>query len=439
MGIMCSGAVLVPADPQLADSQLRQQAAFTDAKAAICSGSFQGVYDDTCRVCSLKDFFAKAGEFPADPPPEREARGDRPSMIVFTSGTMGNPKGVMLSEVNIMASLNGGLARLDPAGKVFAMLPLNHAYAFLCGVFGALGKGETVVVNDRLRKFIPNMKKHRPGMMFIVPMVLEEIRKKILMEAEAQGKLARLQRGRKISRALLYLGIDVRRIIFRGIHQQLGGKMCVFVSGGAPLNEELQSFFTDIGFEVLNGYGITECAPLVAVVSNKEGSSRHSSQEGVGRPTPSCRVRILDPDENGQGEICVEGDNTMMGYYHNDEATEKAFDGSWLRTGDIGCLDSRGNLHILGRTKNMILLDNGKNVYPEELEELLLESPDIAEAVVYLNDSRRITAEVYCGDMARGRDEVRKWILRRQTESSGFSEIDLSRMKFMNRPRIRIR
>lgn len=411
IGIMFSGCVLIPADAQLADSQLRKQAEFTEARLALCSSSFDGVYDGVCETISLKRLPQVCRKYSSAVPPFCKPDRNRPVMIIFTSGTMGSPKGVMLSESNIMASLSGGMARIDPSGKVFAMLPMNHAYAFLCGVFGALGKGQTVIINDRLQKFLPNMKQYCPGMMFTVPMVLEQIRKKILQESKRQGSLQKLERMRKLSRFLLRVGIDVRRKVFNDIHQQLGGQMRVFVCGGAPLKNDLLEFFTDIGFAVLNGYGITECAPLVAVVSNKEVRGRRGGRHlGVGHPIPTCHVRIRRPDQNGEGEVCVRGANTMLGYYHDQTATERVFEDSWLLTGDIGRLDEDGHLFILGRTKNMILLPNGKNVYPEELEAVLMQNPKITETVVYLGSNGRITAEVYCEEDSADRNMIRAWI-----------------------------
>jgi long-chain acyl-CoA synthetase len=202
--------------------------------------------------------------------------------------------------------------------------------------------------------------------------------KKIRANMEEKGKWGTFQKGAKISNLLLKFGIDVRRKLFAELHEVFGGKLRLMVVGAAPLRSEVIHFFETVGITVCQGYGITECSPLVAVNRN----NKYADPETVGMPLPCLEVKIDSPAEDGTGEILVKGKTVMMGYYKNPEATENAIRGGWFHTGDLGKIDSRGYLSITGRCKNLIVLDNGKNVYPEELENYIMNLPYIAEVVV---------------------------------------------------------
>jgi long-chain acyl-CoA synthetase len=241
----------------------------------------------------------------------------------------------------------------------------------------------------------------KPENMFVVPMFVESMYKKIMKAVEDKKATKLFSATIKASNGLRKIGIDKRRKLFSSVWEAFGGNLQTIICGGAPLDSRYCKYFDDFGITLLNGYGITECSPVVAVncnSNNKFGS--------VGLVLPNCEVKTVNEDENGNGEICVKGSSVMLGYYNNKQATEAAFDGDWFFTGDIGYLDSDNYLYISGRQKNLIILDNGKNIYPEELEELILRIPQAAEAVVY-SENDVITAEIYTEDPAAVQIAVR--------------------------------
>lgn len=317
-------------------------------------------------------------------------------MLVYTSGTTGNAKGVMLSEKNLIADVYYGLQIMGCRSRCLSVLPMHHAYEAVCGILGSLRSGATVCINEDMRSLMPNFKAYCPDYIFIVPSLAESFYKRIWKKARESGSEKTLATLIKINRGLRKLGIDRSDVFFRSIKDTFGGNLKLIICGGAPIRKEVAQFFCDIGIEFINGYGITECSPLVSV--NREKFNDPSS---VGMILPCLECKIDDPDENGEGEICLRGDNVMMGYYKNDIATESVFEESgWFHTGDMGRLGTKGRLYITGRKKNLIVLQNGKNVYPEEIEEYVMGIPYIAEAVVYANKNQwgndvSIGVEVY--------------------------------------------
>lgn len=408
LAIICAGDCCVPVDMEMSDEEIRRIAEFSKSSARICSASCMELFAGERGILSLEELTRTCGkqqwgEKASLAAPREEMTGPRAgltgsenreaAMMVFTSGTMGRPKGVMLSQGNLLAVIRGSTRCIKPVGEVFSLLPLNHTYSFVCGILGTLSTGETIILNDRLRNFVKNLKATGPSMIFAVPLVLERMRKAITDAVEVRGKAAAFSAAGKVSDFLLKMGIDQRKRIFREIRRELGGNLNTIICGGAPLNPETAAFFQRIGVQILNGYGITECAPLVSVVSNKENNG--GAGDTVGKPIYTCQVKLGDTDKRGHGEILVKGENVMLGYYRDPQATAAAFEDGWFKTGDMGFLDEKGNLYIRGRIKNMILLDNGKNVYPEDIEALLSSCGEIDEALVYLNEESRITAEIY--------------------------------------------
>ena len=301
------------------------------------------------------------------------------------------------------------------------MLPLSHTYAFICGVLGPLGAGETVILNDKLVKFLKNINKYKPAMMFTVPMVLERIKRVILDNVEKKGKTETFERAVKVSRFLCKMGVDRRRRIFREILSELGDVRTI-IAGGAPLKEELIMFFNDIGIKVLNGYGISECSPLVSVVSNR--GKRRTINNSVGKCISCCYVKIDSEMPGKEGEIMVRGDNVMLGYYNRPQETQDVIKDGWLKTGDVGKVDEDGNLYIKGRIK-CNYYGQRENVYPEEIEELLMENREIEEVQVYLNTECKITAEIYVGsENSISEEEIERCIHKANNELPLFSQVE---------------
>lgn len=299
-------------------------------------------------------------------------------LLVYTSGTTGIAKGVMLSEENLVCEVYHGLQVADILTVGLSVLPYHHTYEAVVGILVYLHRHAVTCINDSLAAILKNLKTYQPDFIYLVPAFLEMFYKKIRANMEEKGKWETFQKGAKISNLLLKFGIDVRRKLFAELHEVFGGKLRLMVVGAAPLRSEVISFFETVGITVCQGYGITECSPLVSVNRN----NKYADPETVGMPLPCLEVKIDSPAEDGTGEILVKGKTVMMGYYKNPEATEKAMVDGWFRTGDLGKIDSRGYLSITGRCKNLIVLDNGKNVYPEELENYIMNIPYIAEVVV---------------------------------------------------------
>jgi len=316
--------------------------------------------------------------------------------ILFTSGTTGANKGVMLSPRNITSVVYGAFSLHQLRPVSLSVLPINHSYEFNLHVLGAIFGGLTLCFNDSVMHVRENLGRFHPEMTLMVPMIVEALHKNIWREAEKNHLASHLRYGLWLSNALRRVGIDLRRVYFKPVIQSLGGRLGMIVCGGAPLRPEVVKGMSDLGIEVYNGYGITECSPLISsncALANIPGS--------VGIPIPGLSVRIDSPDADGNGEIQIKGDNVMLGYYKDADATARSFtpDG-WFKTGDLGHVGRRNALFITGRQKNLIILPNGKNVQPEELEEHLLASIEyLKEVVVHVatdaSGTEHITATAY--------------------------------------------
>ncbi|AEV68331.1 AMP-dependent synthetase/ligase [Acetivibrio clariflavus] len=322
---------------------------------------------------------------------------DRLATIVFTSGTTGKGKGVMLSQKNIASDMTQGMYLFAITPKTMSVLPPHHTYCSTVVFVGHFSQGCTTFINSGLKYFLNEVKEQQPSHLVLVPLFVETMYKRIWNTAEKSGKANMLKRMIKVSNFLRKIGIDLRSVFFKSVLENFGGKLEMIISGGAAINQDIIDFFDAIGITILNGYGITECSPLVSCNRNK-----YQKKGSVGIPIIGEQVKIKDPDENGEGEICVKGPNVMLGYYKNPEATAAAFDEEgYFMTGDYGRLDDEGWLYITGRLKNIIILSNGKNVYPEEIEQEVQRIPGVSEVVVYAGETKNqsnkevIVAEIF--------------------------------------------
>lgn len=309
---------------------------------------------------------------------DAEIDKDAMSILLFTSGTTSNAKAVMLSHYNIANNIYGlqlheDICR-DDVG--LALLPYHHTFGctgqliFMCA-------GATTAFCDGLKHLQKNFSEYNVTAFFCVPLVLESIHKRVIKNAEKTGKLKLMRRMQKVSRILMKLGIDKRRQIFKSVHEGIGGNFRLLISGAAPVSPEVQADFYDWGIQTVNGYGLTETSPVIA----SESPAAHRPRS-VGPAMATVEVRIDNPDEDGIGEICARGANVMLGYYKNPEATKEVIVDGWFHTGDYGKMDSDGYIYITGRKKNVIVLKNGKNIYPEELEPTE-KFPYTAETIVF--------------------------------------------------------
>lgn len=315
--------------------------------------------------------------------------------LMFTSGTTGSSKGVMLSQGTLAFNVQRAQELMLITERCLSVLPYHHSYEATCGVLTMIHHGMTICINESLRALMNNFKLYKPTEMLVVPLYIENFYRRIWAAIEEKGKTATVKKGIKLSNALLKLGIDKRRKIFAEIHETFGGELKAIICGGAPLKSHMVDFFESIGITLINGYGITECGPLISINRNE-----YHNAESVGLPLRDTEIRIDCSNEDGEGEICVKGPNVMLGYFKNEKATAEVIKDGWFHTGDIGKIDKDGFVYITGRCKNLIVLKNGKNIYPEEIEEFLGEIPLIKEVVVYAaklsgDAGKALGAEIY--------------------------------------------
>ena len=411
LGAIAAGCVIVPMDKELDTEEIRRFIAMVDARAIVYSKSFNekfiksisdgdtGIryfipitpaYDssfdnkviafDQLLTCGRERVERDGYHYPIVRNREKLAE------MLFTSGTTGTSKCVMLCQKNIFAAVNAAVETVcfSADDVVVSVLPIHHTYELMC-ILAEMVYGIEICINDSLRHVMKNFQLFKPTGLVLVPLFINTMYAKIWSEAQKSKKETILKAGLATSKTLMAVGIDARRKIFKSVLDAFGGRLDHIICGGAKLNPDLIAAFEDFGISIFEGCGITECSPLTCVTpyfARKYGS--------VGPAVPCCRVRIDEKTGSGEneegyveGEIQIKGDNVMLGYYNNPEANEAAFttDG-WYRTGDIGYMDGDGYVYITGRMKSVIVLENGKNVFPEEIEEYLGKIDTICESVV---------------------------------------------------------
>lgn len=316
-------------------------------------------------------------------------------LLVYTSGTTGTPKGVMLTEHNLISVVYYGLQVADVKTRCLSVLPYHHTYEAVAGILVALHKRACICINDSLKNVLKNLQYYKPDYIYLVPAFTEIFYKNIWNNAKKTGKDKTLKMMIPISNGLRKVGIDLRKVFFKSIHEAFGGNLTEIVCGGAPIRPEIGKFFNDIGITLINGYGITECSPLVSVNRVEMNDSAT-----VGVKLPCCQIKFENVTPDGDGEICVKGDIVMKGYYKDQERTDRLLKEGWFNTEDYGRINEKGQLVINGRKKNIIVLDNGKNVYPEEIENYVLSIPYVQETIVKGNKNEKgqevsLIAEVF--------------------------------------------
>ena len=302
--------------------------------------------------------------------------------MLFTSGTTGTSKGVMLTQRNFTAAIMSSVksTECDEYSTYVSVLPIHHTYELTCANLAATELGGTIYICDGLRYATRTFKEYKPNTLVLVPLFLETIHKKIWEEIRNKNIEKKVKIAMSLSNRMLKMGVDIRQRLFKDILSVFGGNLKLIVIGGAKMDPQIVEDFYIWGINVCQGYGITECAPLIAV--NRPDKIKFDS---VGQPVEDCEVRINKyiGSENGEGDIQVKGNNVMVGYFNDAELTKEAFtEDGWFITGDIGTMDDKGYITITGRKKDVIIASNGNNVYPEELEERLSKIAEIKEVVV---------------------------------------------------------
>ena len=300
--------------------------------------------------------------------------------LIFTSGTTSQAKGVMLCHRNLAENVNAvsKYVKIYERDRFFSVLPLHHTYESSIGALLPFANGSSVAICGGLRYIVPDMQEAKPTAMLAVPLLVESLYKKINQSIEKSGKAGLVNSMLHLTNALKSVGIDIKRKVFKEIYDNLGGNMRIIVSAAAPIDKKIGKWVQDIGIEFLQGYGLTETAPIAALTP--ECDPRVGS---VGLPVNCAQIKIHNPNENGEGEIWIKSQTLMLGYYEDEEATKEVVHDGWFNSGDIGYQDKDGYVYVTGRSKNVIVTQNGKNIYPEEIELLLSKVPEIQECMVY--------------------------------------------------------
>lgn len=420
LATMCSGNIVVPLDKDLSEETHKKLLKDCSAKAII--------YDDDYT------YFEGSKDFDALPMRKRVTRmiskgidmykedsklydavevdSKTTAAIIYTSGTTGVPKGVMLSQNSIVLNGVHGNEFIALKGSTVLLLPLHHTYAICCSLLCPMISGTRIHINSNLKNVLKDIQTAKPYYLAVVPLYVESFLKSIWSSAKKSGKEEILKNLVKHSNRLRKMGFDMRKTLFKSVNKAFGGKLEIIVSGGAPAPLYVFEEFDNFGIKILEGYGITECSPGVAF--NRAEQRKIGS---VGQVIRNNEVKIFDMDDNGEGEICVRGDAVMLGYYNNKKATDEVLEDGWFATGDIGYLDDDGFLYITGRKKNLIITATGKNIHPEELEELITTNVDGILEIIVSGDEKYIYAEVFRDpdkkniseeDIKKGIDEFNK-------------------------------
>ncbi len=319
------------------------------------------------------------------------------SILLFTSATTDKSKAVMLSHKNISENLMAMCKMIDikTTDTFLSVLPIHHTYECTCGFLCPIYRGSAVAFCEGLRHIAKNLKESQASIMLGVPLIYEAMYKRVWDQVAKSGQDKKLKTAIKINNFLKNFGVDLSKKLFKKIHDNLGGNMRMFISGAAGIDPSVSSGFRDLGMLLIQGYGLTECSPIVAL--NRDVDYK---DDATGLPLQGLMVEINEPNEEGVGEVKVKGPSVMLGYYKDDEANAKVFKDGWFFTGDLGYIDADGFLHLTGRKKNVIVTKNGKNIYPEEIETLLNRSNYILECMVYgktkdNDDEINVTASIF--------------------------------------------
>lgn len=315
---------------------------------------------------------------------DAEIDTDVMSVLLFTSGTTGRSKGVMLSQKNLASDimLAPTILKVNSYDIFFSVLPVHHTYECTCGFMMPLYKGAAIAYCEGLKYITKNLEEIKPTMFLGVPAIFEKLYKKIWQNVRKKGKENTLKKVIGINNKTKKVGINIGKIFFKDILAVFGGRMRIMICGGAAISPEVLDGIRDFGINAVQGYGLTECAPLAAL--NPDTAPVASS---IGIEFPGIKLEVQDVNEEGIGELCVKGPNVMMGYYQMPEETAEVVQDGWFHTGDLGYIDEQGYAYITGRKKNVIITKNGENVYPEEVEYTLNLSPIIEESMVYQTEA----------------------------------------------------
>ena len=403
MAIACGTGVVVPLDKMLPANELEALIIRSGVEAIFYSSKYDevmqdirnrkttdlryyismdlekrenGVYSQKELVKAGKELIEKGNRKFLDAKINNEAMG----FMLFTSGTTAMSKAVMLSHKNIASNLMdiAKVLNLDERDTLLSFLPLHHTFECTVGFLYPISRGASIAYCEGIRHIANNIKEYQITAMISVPALYESIYKRLMKNIEKKGKLPEVEKMIKLTNMFSKVGIDIKRVVFKDIIDGLGGKIRLLVNGAAALSPEVEKGFNDLGILTVQGYGLTETSPVISA-----GTDFEQRIGSVGKVFPSVKLKIVDKDENGIGEIHVKAPTVMLGYYQNEEATKEVLDKGWFNTGDLGYVDKKGFLFLCGRKKSVIVLKNGKNVFPEEIETVINKIEGVKESFVY--------------------------------------------------------
>ncbi len=406
LSVMNGTGMIVPLDKALPEIEIQNLLTRSDANAVIFSSKYIPVMENisnciknikffinmdennsTDRFLTISELLAKGRELLNSGYREfidAEIDPLAMSVVLFTSGTTESSKAVMLSHKNICSDIIAinKVVDIKKEDVFLSVLPLHHAYECTCGFLVPISKGSAITYSDGIKQIMNNLIEYKPTAMLSVPLVIETMYRNIWEQAKNKGIEKNLKTALALNRCLKKINIDISKKLFKALHEKFGGKMRLLICGASSLDEEVEKGFNDFGFLVIQGYGMTECSPVITLNGdfNKKASS-------LGMPLPGVEVKIEEEAGDTMGEILVKGPTVMLGYYKNEEKTKEILKDGWLCTGDYGFLDKDNYLHITGRKKSLIVTRGGKKVFPEEIEMLLNNIPYIKESVVWGRDN----------------------------------------------------
>lgn len=404
LAVVAGTGIVVPLDKALPDNEIENLILRSEVEAIFYSNKYDAIMNEVRAknnskvkyfismdlekeakgIYSQKELIYKGKELLANGNREfldAKIHNEEMGIMLFTSGTTAMSKAVMLSHKNLCANLFdiASTIKVDENDVFLSFLPLHHTFECTTGFIYPISKGSAIAFCEGIRHIADNIKEYRITVMVSVPILFESMYKKVMKNIEKKGKLETVKKGIKISQFLLKIGIDIRRKLFKEIHDNLGGRLRLFVAGGAALDPEAEKGFNELGVAMYQGYGLTESSPVIASEDDK-----YRRLGSIGKAFPTLEVKIVEPNEEGIGELVAKGPSIMLGYYNNEEATKETIDEEgWLHTGDLAKIDKDGYIFISGRKKFVIVLKNGKNIYPEELETLVNKVEGIKESFVY--------------------------------------------------------
>ena len=413
LAVICGTGIVVPLDKELSANELKQLVIEAEVSAVMFTEKYAQIFKEMKEskdtkidllvklngdkeidgMISWSELAAEGKKLMQDGDTsftDAEIINDEMSELLFTSGTTGIAKGVMLSHKNICFDLMIAptILKVNTWDIFFSVLPIHHTYEGTCGFLMPLYKGAAIAYCEGLKYIVKNLSEVRPTMFLGVPALFETLYKTIMKNVRKQGKEKLVRKVMAVNKVTKKVGIDLNKKLLKDILKVFGGRMRVLISGGAAIDPAILQFFNDLGFIAVQGYGLSECAPMGALNPDQHKYMRNAS---VGHILPGMDVKIEDKDEDGIGEICLKGDNVMLGYYKNAEATAQIIDkDGWLHTGDLATIDEQGYVTIRGRSKNLLLNSSGQNIYPEEIESKLNNMPYVAESLIVLQNDKLV-------------------------------------------------